>query len=81
MPGHYCMIGSSNGTGCPPGTYLNETGGQSVGDCFPCIAGHYCSGYGNPTPTGFCDPGYYCPTGMETNQPAAYQCPVGKLYQ
>jgi hypothetical protein len=75
--GQYCESGSSNGTGCSPGTFLNVTGGQSISDCLSCTAGSYCSGYGNVDPTGLCDPGYYCPGSVDTSQPLAYQCLLG----
>ena len=57
MMGHYCEAGSSNGTGCPPGTFLNSTGGRSMDDCLSCVPGMYCAGYGNSQPTGDCAPG------------------------
>ena len=76
--GMYCDAGSSNGTGCPPGTFLNVTGGRSVGDCYNCTAGAYCAGYGNVMVTGPCAAGYYCPDGMMTSSPPDYICPEGK---
>ena len=57
MTGHYCEAGSSNGTSCPPGSYLNATGGRSVSDCISCTPGMYCNGYGNTWPTADCDAG------------------------
>lgn len=71
------MAGSSAGTNCPPGTYLNTTGAQSEADCLTCIQGSYCSGYGNVYPTAECDLGYYCPAGMNVSNPSEYTCPEG----
>lgn len=76
--GTYCPLGSSAGTNCPPGTYLNTTGAVSEADCQTCIQGSYCSGYGNVYPTAQCDTGYYCPTGMNVSNPSEYTCPQGQ---
>ena len=76
--GLYCLAGSSNGTGCPPGTFLNVTGGRAVTDCYNCTEGYYCGGYGNPAPTGPCAGGYYCPQAMVTSSPPDYVCPIGE---
>ncbi|GMF22634.1 unnamed protein product [Phytophthora lilii] len=70
--GAYCPLGSSTPTLCPPGTYNNFTGLESVGQCVPCPPGEYCETPGLLLPTGSCHPGYYCtggaavPTQMET---------------
>ena len=78
MAGQYCPEGSANGTYCPPGTYLDTTGGRQESDCLPCTQGYYCDGYGNDNPTGQCSAGYYCPTGMNVSTPAEYTCPEGE---
>lgn len=75
--GSYCDSGSQAGVGCPPGTMLNVTGGKTILDCFNCTKGYYCAGYGNDKPSGPCDPGYYCPSGMSVQNPPQYTCPVG----
>lgn len=75
--GQYCISGSSSGANCPPGTYFNVTGGQSVSDCIHCPPGEYCAGFGNALPSGLCTAGYYCPTGMLEAAPPAYPCPIG----
>lgn len=75
--GEFCIAGSSAGDGCPPGTFLNVTGGETVNDCLPCTGGMYCAGYGNPWPTGDCAQGYYCPVGMNMSMPDEYACPQG----
>lgn len=78
MAGQYCPAGSANGTYCPPGTYLDTTGARQESDCLACTQGQYCDGYGNDLPTGSCDAGYYCPTGMNVSSPAEYTCPEGR---
>ncbi|KAH3750579.1 hypothetical protein DPMN_185106 [Dreissena polymorpha] len=45
--GHYCIQGSASGAMCPPGTFLNTTGGVAESDCIECTQGYYCAGYGN----------------------------------
>ena len=76
--GNYCEEGSMAGTGCPPGTFLNNTGAQSVAACISCVAGSYCPGAGNAEPMGLCTQGYYCPSGMMEPAPAQYICPTGE---
>ena len=39
--------------------------------------GSYCAGWGNPNPTGLCDPGFHCPEGQFRADPPSYRCPVG----
>ncbi|XP_023933458.1 uncharacterized protein LOC106181652, partial [Lingula anatina] len=75
--GSYCPSGSINGTLCPPGTFMNNTGSQQVADCLNCTAGYYCGGYGNVYPTGQCTEGYYCPEGISDPTPVLYPCPQG----
>lgn len=76
--GQYCPIGSSSGTNCPPGTYLNTTGSTDQTDCHTCLQGYYCAGYGNPAASGLCTVGFYCPSGMNITTPGEYTCPEGK---
>lgn len=42
-----------------------------------CTQGSYCAGNGNSAVSGPCDPGYYCPPGMNVSNPADYTCPQG----
>lgn len=42
---------------CPSGTYSNELGISSVGQCIPCPSGLYCGSFGLSTPIGDCSPG------------------------
>ena len=76
--GEFCVAGVSTGEGCPPGTFLNVTGGKEEADCLECPRGSYCQGYGNGNPTGPCADGYYCPPGQIDDQPSAFPCPVGE---
>lgn len=75
--GKFCIAGSSAGQVCPPGTFLNVTGGSAVTDCLPCYQGYHCAGYGNVMATGQCDAGFYCPSGMNLSSPAEYTCSEG----
>lgn len=61
--GGYCDRGSSFPVPCPPGTYLNFTGGKSIDECVECDEGYYCAGSSNVLPTGKCWAGYYCDGG------------------
>ena len=46
-PGHYCPNGTAYPEACPAGSWRNETAGESVNDCAPCIGGYYCQTGGN----------------------------------
>lgn len=76
--GHYCVEGTQTPQQCPPGTFRNSTGAESIDQCLDCKPGWYCAGYGNNQPTAQCDPGYYCPEFSRTNvsKPTGYLCPV-----
>ena len=41
------------------------------------LSGKYCESEGLDTPTGDCDPGYYCPGGQSSPTPTNYSCPEG----
>merc|ERR1711871_964337 len=58
--GHYCGGGSSDPTPCPTGTYSNQLGLSTQGQCTGCPAGSYCEGVGKSAPTGVCLAGWYC---------------------
>lgn len=75
--GHYCVAGAQSPQQCPPGTFRNTTGAESVSQCLDCTPGWYCGGFGNTKPTGQCDPGYYCPEFSRANvsSPTGYICP------
>ena len=42
-PGHFCLQGSHNQTGCPSGFYQPDWG---QADCDTCPAGFYCRAFG-----------------------------------
>ncbi|XP_010220890.1 PREDICTED: uncharacterized protein LOC104575253 [Tinamus guttatus] len=84
--GHYCFGG--NGTEdspapqkCPPHTYREDPGAQSVADCQPCPPGYQCPFAGltnfedHPCPLGYWCPGkgdaFLCPPGTSRIQPGA----------
>ncbi|XP_028320851.1 uncharacterized protein LOC114474630 [Gouania willdenowi] len=88
--GHYCPPESSIPRPCPPGSYTEQTGGESVQHCRPCEAGSFCSRAGQSKPEGLCDSGHYCSSGASTPSPvevasggvcpAGYFCPQGTKY-
>nr|XP_047130962.1 uncharacterized protein LOC100202447 isoform X1 [Hydra vulgaris] len=68
--GYYCLKGTGyNKMPCPEGTYGSQKGLISIAQCTPCTAGSYCEGIGLPRPTGFCDPGYWCQSGVNKKNP------------
>ena len=71
LPGFFSVEGSSQTTGCSPGTY-NSLYAQSA--CTTCPEGYYCP-YSNMTTYEhtYCDTGHYCPSG--TISPV--RCPPG----
>ncbi|GMF37121.1 unnamed protein product [Phytophthora fragariaefolia] len=75
--GAYCPLGSSTPTLCPPGTYNNFTGLESVGQCVSCPPGEYCETPGLLLPTGSCHPGYYCTGGATV--PTQVETPSGSF--
>lgn len=83
--GNYCTTTVSTYTNCPVGTFNPRIGLKASANCLYCTAGKYCLSAGISTPTGLCDPGYYCKFGSSTKKPVdvstasevAGQCPVG----
>ncbi|CEM31004.1 unnamed protein product [Vitrella brassicaformis CCMP3155] len=82
--GHYCPRGTERPDShpCPPGTYSNKTGVESLAspqECHICPPGKACD-WGTTGPTGTkppvdCAAGFYCPAG--TSVPSQYPCPPG----
>ena len=54
---------------CPRGTYSNNTGLSTIGQCIDCDGGHYCGTLNALQPTGPCAGGYYCETGVDRSDP------------
>ena len=70
--GYYCPNGTkfSSEYPCPPGTYSNVTHLLSAEDCTPCPPGHYCSGEELTSPSGLCNPSFYCTLSSPVPSPA-----------
>lgn len=75
--GHYCENGTAVPTPCPTGHFSRDYQNADISMCHLCTPGSYCSGVGNPEPSGVCDAGYYCPGGQNVSAPINYQCPRG----
>ena len=86
--GRYCGPQTKEPLLCPIGTFGDREGLTEIGDCTPCLGGHYCETEGLEAPTGPCDPGYFCVQGakVKDNQvtdktggpcPQSYYCPEG----
>ncbi|CAM9393726.1 unnamed protein product, partial [Sphacelaria rigidula] len=74
--GFYCVTGVVDPEPCPLGTYGNSTGIRQIADCTDCSAGYYCDQRGLTSPSGLCDPGYYCLDGSYTSAPSAPGSPL-----
>lgn len=76
--GHFCVEGTPTPQQCPPGTFRNSTGAESIAQCLDCTPGWFCAGYGNNQPTAQCEPGYYCPefSRASVSTPTGYRCPI-----
>ncbi|PIK35709.1 hypothetical protein BSL78_27465 [Apostichopus japonicus] len=76
--GYYCPNGTADPLGCPPGTYSDQFGLETVDDCSDCTPGYYCDNYAQTQPTAECNEGYYCPAGSDRSDqldcPAGYYC-------
>ncbi len=79
--GYFCVSGSTYPQPCPLGTYSNSTELRRSTDCAPCPGGKYCAGLGETSPTGICDPGFYCREKAYTSAPpdglTGGVCPIG----
>ena len=54
---------------CPRGTYSNNTGLSSIGQCVDCPGGQYCGKLNALQPDGPCAGGYYCESGVDRSDP------------
>ena len=89
--GAYCPSTSPNYVSCTAGQFNMFLGSRVSGDCEACIAGQYCSGTNVDKPTGYCKPGWFCPTSSSSEeesksspgyytklgQPKELECPKG----
>lgn len=71
--GYYCLAGTTAPQGCPPGTYNPSVGVGALSGCLLTPSGLYSVG-ASTTPTGLCQPGYYCPAG--STGPNEVPCPA-----
>lgn len=85
--GHYCPSASPYPLPCGEGEFSDRYGNHNASNCLPCTAGMYCSGTGRDLPNGYCDEGWFCPSGMTVPQPpgnrclAGHSCPLGSPQQ
>ena len=80
--GHYCPQLTGDPVECPAGTFNNQTGLVSEGQCQDCLGGYYCDTPGLGFPTGLCEAGFYCAGRSNTSRPAVATssggpCPTG----
>lgn len=71
--GNYCPIATANPVPCAAGKYNPFDGADGEEDCSRTLRGYYTIA-GASTPTGLCEPGYYCPEG--STGPREVPCPV-----
>ena len=64
--GHFCPEATPQIRPCPEGTYLDETGSDSLHDCTVCEAGYWCSLRTVTWVSNACAPGHFCPNGSKT---------------
>ncbi|XP_047248691.1 ABC transporter G family member 25-like [Girardinichthys multiradiatus] len=67
--GSYCPQGTSYMVPCPAGTFSSIEGAVSIEVCQPCLPGHYCAKPGASSPSGLCNPGFYCREGSPAASP------------
>lgn len=83
-PGYYCPAGTGqNWQGCPSGTFSNDVGLKNETQCTQCTPGYYCANMNLTAPSGFCNAGFFCKSGSDSQTPSgltkgdAGVCPVG----
>ncbi|OAF66035.1 hypothetical protein A3Q56_06248, partial [Intoshia linei] len=72
--GYYCISGSSNGVGCPTGTFGATVGLTKLEECTDCTEGFYCDKVGLKTPKAACTAGYWC------KRASTYANPIGEIF-
>lgn len=82
--GFYCPANTGyNWMSCPLGTYGAQKGLKEERECKPCDAGKYCNQLNSTSPNGYCAPGYYCVSGVNSPIPQLgniAQCPINKVH-
>jgi hypothetical protein len=83
-PGYYCPPKTGADLRlCPAGTYNPDYGIYEEDQCTQCDPGKYCQYPGQDNVTGDCAAGYYCKSGVDTDQPSGSHtgeggiCPIG----
>ena len=78
-PGYYCPSMTEYGTefACPNGTYSNSTNLGAISECQQCTPGMYCGTTGLTQPSGPCDAGYFCESGLAFSFSSERICPEG----
>lgn len=82
LAGFYCPGGNSlDYSSCPISTLGTREGLADESQCISCPAGYYCNSDALTTPSGPCDPGYFCSSGSTNPRPldsvANGPCPAG----
>ena len=77
--GHYCPAATAWPLPCPAGTFSSAQGATLASACAACTAGSFCATAGLMTPTGACEPGFFCPAGSRQSRPAASFCAAGQF--
>ena len=68
--GFYCPVQTEDPIPCPNTTYRDVQGGAALSDCLLCPQGQYCGSSNLTTPSGPCDPGFFCLDGSNVPNPA-----------
>lgn len=72
-PGFYCPTQTEDPTPCPASTYRDIELGAAESDCFTCTLGNYCGSPNLTSPSGPCDPGFFCLLGSDTPTPTGME--------
>ncbi len=80
--GFYCPGGNGlDYDACPIGTLGIRNGLSLKSQCIPCPGGHYCDAVSLTSPSGVCEPGYFCLSGAISPRPLSSAingpCPAG----
>ncbi|XP_038634724.1 neurogenic locus notch homolog protein 3-like [Scyliorhinus canicula] len=76
--GSYCPEGTGTfPQPCPVGTFGAFGELRKRSDCTPCLGGFYCSRPGLSKVESYCDPGFYCESGVNTPRPSVHSGHTG----